>query len=74
MALVLLSVPIDLSPYCDEIVKIVLPLLSSAVAATSQAAHDCMKALSRQCSDKTVALALLKQLDGALKSTVKAKL
>ena len=76
VSFMLSNLPIDLSAYCSDIGKLIIPLFSSSVMTTSKAAHDCMSALCRQCSDKREAQGLCKQLDGALKSTilVKAKL
>ena len=69
MVKVLSSVLIDLSEYGVEVFKCIVPHLSSSHPETSAAAHDCLSALCRQCSDKEVVTSLGKQLDGALKST-----
>jgi len=69
VAVVLSSVPVDLSGYSDEVFKCIKPHLSSAHPETSAAAHDCLSALCRQCSDKETGVSLVQQLDATLKST-----
>lgn len=68
VALVVSSVPIDLSQYAENLVKNCIPLLGSQIPGTRLDTHALVGALALQCSDASTVQLLLQLLSAALKS------
>ena len=67
---VISSVPIDLSPYAEELCKNAVPLLYSQHSETRHAAQSLLSALAKQCSDAASVKTCSNLLLTALKSKV----
>jgi hypothetical protein len=68
VALVISSVPIDLSQYAESLLEKAAPLLGSQNPGTRLDAQALVASLAKQCSDASAAKKVLQVLSTALKS------